>query len=158
MFLFGALFASVLHHLILWFHMEKNVCMGCDPLIFLGAEWCLQVTVTLLAASPHMGFVQGDIPLKSLSNLTPLYNIFSVMCHYLCIDFFTHGSPKLSRASAHSVLSWHEANLRSEPKGLWSYRLRDDCRPGADPKALSPRLWPFTQGILPWLPTGPCRA
>lgn len=124
---------------------KKGFARGCDTLIFLGAEGCLQVTVALLVASSNMGFVQGHILLKCLSNLNPPLQQFLCYVSLSAYKLLHPWFPQVGRASAHPVLSLHEANSRSRPKGLWSYRLTDDCRAGAGPKALSPRLWPFTR-------------
>lgn len=158
-FLSGVLLASVLITSSCGFTWEKKgFAWGCDPLIFLGAKWCLQVTVTLLVASSQMGFVQGDMSLKCLSNLTPFYNNSSATCRYLCINSFSPGSPKLGRASAHPVWAHMKQIPDLDPKGCGV----TDFWMIADMVLVQK---PWVQGfghlpreILPWLPIAPCRA
>lgn len=133
----------------------KSFAWECETLIFLGAEWCLQVPVALLVVSSHMGFVQRDTFLKYLSNLKPPWQGFlcylSLSVHKLLHLWF----PQAGRASAHPVLSLHEANPRSGLGVPGSWMIADLVlvqKPWAQGFGHLPRE------ILPWVPSAPCRA
>lgn len=107
------------------FTWKENFAWGCDTLMFLGAVNG-QSNASRLLWQRWTGTSRNS---RCLSHT----------CHYLCIRFCT------SSSSPCPELAWSRSQILAE-RAVEPQADGDlTHRPGADPKAPSPRLWPFTQ-------------